>query len=144
MFRNIIKKFALSLVADDIKSMIDSAVKSAMQGAIEDVADYIDLEDLASTIAENIQIDADEIARHVDTDRIAESVAENMDTDQIADTVAGNIDTDSVAESIAENIDMDSVAEAIDLDDLAKALLRQRERQRKARADKQYVGRNSI
>jgi hypothetical protein len=113
MFRNIIKKFALSLVADDIKAMINEAVQSAV--------DNIDLDDLASTVAESIE--TDEIARHIDTDRIAETVAENVDTDQVAETVA-------------ENMDMEALAEAIDLDDLAAALVKVRQMRRKIRLAK--------
>jgi len=50
MFRNIIKKFALSLVADDIKDMINEAVSDAM----ESISDHIDLKDLAD---EGIDLD---------------------------------------------------------------------------------------
>ena len=123
MFRNIIKKFALSLVADDIKSMIDAAVADAM----DNVADHIDLEDLASTVAEGVEVDCEEVARHIDTDRIAETVAENVDTDQVAETVA-------------ENIDMEAVAEGIDLDDLAKALVKVRQMRRNLRLT---IGKNA-
>jgi hypothetical protein len=119
MFRNIIKKFALSLVADDIKSMVNAAVAEA----VENIADHIDLEDLASTVAEGIDIDCEEVARHIDTDRIAETVAENVDTDQVAETVA-------------ENMDMEALAEAIDLDDLALALVKVRQMRRKIRLAK--------
>jgi hypothetical protein len=119
MFRNIIKKFALSLVADDIKSMINAAVAEAM----DNVSDHIDLDDLASTVAENTDFDCEEIARHIDTDRIAESVADEIDTDRIA-------------ESIAENIDMEAVSEGIDLDDLAEAMNKVRQMRRKIRLAK--------
>jgi predicted regulator of amino acid metabolism with ACT domain len=128
MFRNIIKKFALSLVADDIKAMINEAVQSAV--------DNIDLDDLASTVAESIEVDTDEIARHIDTDRIAESVAENIDTDQIASSVAENIDVDSVADSVADNIDMEAIAENINLKDLAEALIKVRGTNRRIRLKK--------
>jgi hypothetical protein len=124
MFRNIIKKFALSLVADDIKAMINEAVSDAM----ESISDHIDLKDLADTVAESISVDAEEIARHIDTSDIA--------GDLDLSSVAENIDIDQIAETIAENIDMDAVSEGIDLDDLANAMNKVRQMRRRIRLAK--------
>jgi len=133
MFRNIIKKFALSLVADDIKSLIDTAVAEAIKSndlaSKSDLDDLIDIDSIADDVASKVMddIDFDDIASKVEVDH--DEVARCIDTSDIAE----NIDTNEIAENIAENIDMDAIAEAIDLDDLAKAMARVHASKRKAR-----------
>jgi hypothetical protein len=133
MFRNIIKKFALSLVADDIKSLIDTAVSEAIKSndlaSKSDLDDLIDIDSIADDVASKVMddIDFDDLASKVEVDH--DEVARCIDTSDIAE----NIDTNEIAENIAENIDMDSIAEAIDLDDLAKAMARVHASKRKAR-----------
>jgi hypothetical protein len=133
MFRNIIKKFALSLVADDIKSLIDTAVSEAIKSndlaSKSDLDDLIDIDSIADDVASKVMddIDFDDLASKVEVDH--DEVARCIDTSDIAE----NIDTNEIAENIAENIDMDAIAEAIDLDDLAKAMARVHASKRKAR-----------
>ena len=73
-------------------------------------------------VANQLEMAADEVARHVEMDALAELLAEKVDVDtsEIARVVARNLDMDDVIEKVVEEIDMgqvcDRCAEKIEID----------------------------
>jgi hypothetical protein len=76
----------------------------------ERVIEEIDLDDMADKLAASraIDIDAEDVARHMD----AEDVASYVD-----------VDTDTIAEKVCEEIDASSIASELDYDKLAEVLV---------------------
>jgi hypothetical protein len=84
--------------------------KNVAQFAKEGLAEEIDLDDLAEKIAasRSVDIDAEDVARHMD----AEDVASYVD-----------VDTDTITEKVCEEIDASSIASELDYDKLAEVLV---------------------
>ena len=132
----------MELLRDELKSKLELSSKRAHGSDYRDPEDGIDYDELAETVAENIDIDdvaenidLEELADNLDMEELAECVGENiaenidlddlaesLDMDELAEKVAEEIDYDELAETVAENIDIDDVAENIDLEELADNL----------------------
>lgn len=128
----------------DVANHLDPR-KVAEQMGVDEVARYVDMDELADAVAEKVDVDTSEIARiagrNLDMDDIVSRVVDDIDMGQVCEQCAerievntddvveraaelakDDIDIDSVTEKVAENIDWE--ADVLDYESLARALLK--------------------
>lgn len=125
----IMENHGIALVNSIVDTRIDDiAQRIAEQTCKTDIADHIDLSELAGefslrAIAEEVNIDASDVADHIDMSDLAQHL--DIDTEEIAERVADNIDMSDVARQVADELCFETLAEAVNNKALAREIVGQ-------------------
>jgi hypothetical protein len=125
----IMEKHGIALVNSIVDTRMDDlAMRIAEQTCKQDIADHIDLSELAGefslrAIAEEVNVDASDVAEHIDMSDLAQHL--DVDTDDLADRVANNLDLSDIARHVADEVDYETLAEAMNTKALAREIVGQ-------------------
>lgn len=87
---------------------------------LNDVAEKLDVSEVARIVVEEFGLDAEAIAEHIDATDIAIHIsAEDIANEIDLSDLASNIDTDDVGRKVAENFDARDIASEMDVSDVA-------------------------